>query len=110
MVKTRARFPLTNFLVLGIPRPRTNGPFELDLDDIFKPGIDHLLSVLAPRIQARAKLLRRLEEQHVPLIERRILLDRSVIRCDRVDGIAQLEVASGVEVPAVVRKQQSTGR
>jgi hypothetical protein len=63
------------------------------------------LFVLASRIQARAELLGCLEEQHVPLVERRILLDRSIVRRDRVDWVAKLEVASGVEISAAIRQQ-----
>ena len=83
--------------MLGILGPRVDGPFELDLSDIFESRIGELLLVVLGRPQADTKVIGRLDEQCVPP-QQVGSLQGAVVRNQGVHDIAELDPTARIQV------------
>lgn len=89
---------LTKLLVLGILRPHVDWPLVLNLLHVLKTGVDQLLLVLGRRPGRGPELVAGFQEVLVPLGERAVLGQGTVITGKR-QSVRKLQPTTGIQVP-----------
>ena len=88
----------TNFLKMLILRPPINRPLILDPCHVHIPGLLDPLFHVMYRLHASAKLITSLDQQPIPLQQRRVLCQRPVVADAGVYGVTDLNPAAGGSV------------